>query len=437
MAIQLTFVSMSDTEPSSDTRQTCNEVALEFVEAVKEKEFDQAVTLFDDEAANEFLAMFDEYGEIINELEYALRHCRRATEALFGPIESVTVTETTQAEGLVTVALDCETATKQLQVAVDDEGAVTDIEFLDTYSLPEYVDQNTFEERDVTITSGDVELEATVTLPTERDEPPIAVLIPGAGEIDRNYDFGPNQFLKDLAWGLATDGIATLRYDKRETVTDIPAAERTLETEYFTDALEALDMAASVEAVDSDSVFIVGHSRGGMCSFEIARRYGAVAGIVALDPQTFKPLEPDVEWWEERLEIDGYLPSFAEAAKGQYTEAQQRFHAGEYEPEEQLMREPAGYVESAWDYDQFETAESLSCPILLYQLEGAERAPDIIDTEYEDVLDDEDTLIQRPDVNHNFQRGQLPRSMLEPYLFHKNVDERIIQDLAEWINETK
>ncbi|MCK7525181.1 MAG: hypothetical protein MZV64_50040 [Ignavibacteriales bacterium] len=47
---------------------------------------------------------------------------------------------------------------------------------------------------------------------------PGLVLVHGSGPNNRDEELGPNKPFKDLAWGLATRGIAVLRYDKRSKV---------------------------------------------------------------------------------------------------------------------------------------------------------------------------------------------------------------------------
>ena len=41
------------------------------------------------------------------------------------------------------------------------------------------------------------------------------VLVQGSGPHDRDETIGPNKPFRDLAWGLASKGIAVLRYEKR------------------------------------------------------------------------------------------------------------------------------------------------------------------------------------------------------------------------------
>ena len=83
------------------------------------------------------------------------------------------------------------------------------------WSAPDYVDDEMFGEMEVTIGSGKWELPGTLTLSKRTRKPPVVVLVHGSGPHDRDETIGPNKPSKDLAWGLASRGIAVMRYEKR------------------------------------------------------------------------------------------------------------------------------------------------------------------------------------------------------------------------------
>jgi len=433
---------MTDTEKES-LRTECGANARLFGQYLRQREFEQAVDLFDADAAAEFVdSLKNQHEELAvflsDDPAFVLRRCRHAIYALNGSLNAVSVVETAvqEEDSTVVIEFDCAHSTTQLQLHFDENASIVDLEFLETYSSPAYADEGTFDEFPVTIDCGDIELDGMAAVPTEPDKPPIALLIPGAGEIDKDYTLGPNRFFKDLAWGLATEGIATLRYDKREAVTDIPPADQTLETRYFADGVTALDTAASIEGIDPNSVFGIGHSQGGRSAFEIARRYGDVAGVAALDSPLLKLLERDTDHFRDLLEIDGKLPDFFGSLSKQYEAERARFFNNDYESDGHVMDLPVSYLDSTWAYDQFDTAATLSAPLFIYQMELELRASEERRNRWHDVVSEErDTIIQRPELNHNFQRSEEPGSMLGPVLLHRNVDESVITDLVAWIDD--
>ena len=74
------------------------------------------------------------------------------------------------------------------------------------------------QERDITVGADDFKLPGTLTLPVGKKKAPVVILVHGSGPQDRDETVGPNKPFRDLAWGLAERGIATVRYDKRTKV---------------------------------------------------------------------------------------------------------------------------------------------------------------------------------------------------------------------------
>ena len=73
------------------------------------------------------------------------------------------------------------------------------------------------------------------------------VLVHDSGPNDRDESIGPNKIFRDIAWGLASQGISVLRYDKRtlkhvKQLTPELIAEMTVKEEVIEDALLALKL---------------------------------------------------------------------------------------------------------------------------------------------------------------------------------------------------
>ncbi|HUS33443.1 MAG TPA: alpha/beta fold hydrolase [Kofleriaceae bacterium] len=149
--------------------------------------------------------------------------------------------------------------------------------------LPSYIDRAQI--RDVAVTFGTPALDATLTLPSGKGPFPAVVLVHGSGPNDRNNAVGATKIFKDLAEGLASSGIAVLRYDKRTyTYREQLDNSITLDDEVVLDAVAAVKLLAARTDVDASRVFVIGHSLGGLLAPEIAVRAGDVAGIALLAP---------------------------------------------------------------------------------------------------------------------------------------------------------
>jgi dipeptidyl aminopeptidase/acylaminoacyl peptidase len=104
---------------------------------------------------------------------------------------------------------------------------------------------------------------------------------------------GANKPFKDLATGLASRGIAVLRYDKRTMVHRAKVAalkDFTVKQEVVEDALEAVKALRAQPVVDPKRVFVLGHSLGGMLIPWIGTGEPTIAGLIVLAGAA-RPLE--------------------------------------------------------------------------------------------------------------------------------------------------
>jgi dienelactone hydrolase len=153
-----------------------------------------------------------------------------------------------------------------------------------------YVDTSRFREVALTIGAPPFELPATLSLPLADGPVPGVVLVHGSGPNDRDETVGANKIFRDLAEGLASAGIAVLRYDKRTYAHGARLSNAiTLDDEVVVDAIAAVRTLAAHRAIDPTRVFVIGHSLGGLLAPEIAVRAGGVAGVVLLAPPARAP----------------------------------------------------------------------------------------------------------------------------------------------------
>jgi fermentation-respiration switch protein FrsA (DUF1100 family) len=150
-----------------------------------------------------------------------------------------------------------------------------------SYKLPLYADTAKITEKLISIKSGTHDLPAMLTYPKDSTNCPIVVFVHGSGPSDMDESIGAQKPFKDLALGLASKGIASIRYVKRTTIyaQEFQGAFTTKE-EVLDDALAVLDFAKSVAQADSQKVYLFGHSLGGMLAPKIATLYPGLKGII-------------------------------------------------------------------------------------------------------------------------------------------------------------
>lgn len=133
-------------------------------------------------------------------------------------------------------------------------------------------------------TTGGGTLYGTLLLPKGSAKVPVVLIIAGSGPTDRNGNSalvpGKNNSFRMLAEGLAANGIASLRYDKRGVGESAKAAvsESDLRIETYMD-----DAAAWCKQLREDprfsGVVIAGHSEGSLIGMVAAKRCNATAFI--------------------------------------------------------------------------------------------------------------------------------------------------------------
>lgn len=155
------------------------------------------------------------------------------------------------------------------------------------YLPPPYDDPAQYREYSMRVRHDTVQLPALLTLPLSCNNCPIVLLLHDMGPQDKDHSIGPTKAFRDLAVGLAAEGIASLRYDKRtfrygpELMADLRVL--TLENEVMQDALAALALIQTVQEVDQQAIYLIGLGLGGMVAGSLAARSPLpIAGIVAI-----------------------------------------------------------------------------------------------------------------------------------------------------------
>ena len=200
-----------------------------------------------------------------------------------------------------------EKGSRDIVIYLDDSGLIAGMNYApftplttpaeSSWTSPRYADPKTFHEEAVTIADGPWKLTGTLTLPNRSSPSPAVVLVSGSGPNDGDETVGPNKVFKDLAWGLASKGIAVLRYPKRTRVyAAAPSADPqtfTVKDEFVDDARAAVALLASRADINPKRIFLVGHSEGGYLAPRIAAGDPQIAGIIILEGNA-RPIEQAV-----------------------------------------------------------------------------------------------------------------------------------------------
>jgi dienelactone hydrolase len=317
-------------------------------------------------------------------------------------------------------------------------------EVAEPWSPPSYAQSDNFKEIEVMVGAGPLAVPGTLSFPQLVTSVPAVVFLAGSGPSDRDETIGACKPLKDLAWGLASLGIASLRFDKVTFAHPKEVSARsnfTLVDEYLTDAAAAIRVLREQANVDATRVFVLGHSLGGTVAPRVASLDPSLAGVVILAGGT-QPLQ-----WAIVRQIQ-YLASLDPA-----TRAASQATIDVLSRQARVVDDPAllasaqpsdlpfGVASSYWmdlnEYRPAQVARTLMMPLLI--LQGGRDYQATLSEDYagwKAGLDGKDNVtFQVFDVdNHCFLPGTGPSSA-QDYDSLQHVDRDVVTLIAKWLDD--
>lgn len=151
---------------------------------------------------------------------------------------------------------------------------------------PSYANINNFNEIELKI-GRKLKVGASLTIPKCSKEKPVPclILLAGSGPCDRDSTVGALKMFKDLAYGLSSQGIAVLRFDKVTFAHPRKLSNDTITVfdEYLDSTLDAISHARQHHGIDPGQVYILGHSLGAMVAPYIAKtKQSDIAGLILM-----------------------------------------------------------------------------------------------------------------------------------------------------------
>ena len=374
-----------------------------------------------------------------------------------GPFKSIVSARVMEKQGLHAAIVTCEFERAMLdaKIFMDAQGQVKGLFFEPAsnatggptgaaqWAVPSYAKPDSFHERDTMIISGRWELPGVLTLPNTKTMVPAVVLVQGSGPQDQDESLGPNKPFKDLAYGLASQNIAVLRYVKRTKQYGADSksnAPFTVKDEVTDDAIAAVALLTKMSEVNKKQIYILGHSLGGMLAPRIAAGDPQVAGIIIM-AGTARPLEKVVV--EQVKYIAGLIGTQTPEDKKQIEKAEAiaaQVASPSLKPDTMVdffgAPIPGSYFLDLRNYDPGKVAAGLKIPILVLQ-GGRDYQVTSADFEvWKNALANDPwaTLKFYPAYTQLFMpgAGSGPASP-DDYSVTGNVSQDVVNDIAHWI----
>ena len=307
------------------------------------------------------------------------------------------------------------------------------------FAPPSYADPNKFQEQEVQIGTGANPLPGTLTIPKGSGTFPVVVLVHGSGPNDRDETIGANKPFRDLAWGLASLGIAVLRYDKRTLVYPQEfQGNITIQEEVVDDAIAAVALLRQNPQINPSKIYVLGHSLGGMVIPRIGMRDNQIAGLITLAAPT-RPFE-DL-FLEQTIYLTGLDGTVSEPEQKLIDGIRQQVEiirnaAWDNLPANTLLLgTPISYWQDLRGYNPAIASQGLSQRLFILQGERDYQVTMEDFRGWQVALNDRPnaTLKSYPQLNHLFIPGTGIPSPAE-YQVPSHVAEIVIKDIASWIN---
>lgn len=283
-------------------------------------------------------------------------------------------------------------------------------------------------------------LKGLLTIPRDGKNHPVVILVHGSGPHDRDQTIGPNKPFRDIAWGLAEKGIASLRYDKRTLVYPNKFSDQyTVYDETIEDTLLAVEYLTTLKNLDSRAIFVLGHSLGGMLIPRIAENSPDARGFIIISA----PVNPLEDLYIQQLryiaEVDGVFTTEEKnnlIAAEKMRENVKNLTPNSITPNNELFGINHEYWFDLQGYNPAESAQKIEKPLIILQ---GERDYQITMKEFQlwqDILGQREnvTYISYPGLNHILITGE-GKSQPQEYNLPGHVDKKLIEDLAAWVKD--
>jgi dienelactone hydrolase len=299
------------------------------------------------------------------------------------------------------------------------------------YTPADYVNAELFTELRIEYGGILVKNSGRLSIPKSKTPMPVVIIVPGSGGIDKDCSIGPNKIYKDLAWGLASKGIAAFRYDKKthqylnKLLEDDSLGKEpfTVENEYLQDLEEIITAIAARKEINPHPMF--------------NKKFKNIAGFISM-AGTLREIPSLAIEQIEYINGSQKLASKDSIAMAELKEKMQnstraRIHS--MTTNAQLM---GPYTLDYWKYLASYYPEKLALKINkpLYVLQGQrDYQVKMIDFDiWKKTMKDKKQVSFKsyPSLNHLFIEGKGP-SMPKEYTQAGNMSEEVVNDIVNWL----
>lgn len=423
-------------------------LAKDFLDFFQKKEFTKAHNYFDENVKN--LMTVETLGQAFNQIE-----------SNYGKLDSIGEIGNSATDGLkiVEIVLHYPKTMLNYRFAFDDNDKIAGLFFIPTYprantSDVKYIDTTRFIEEEIEFGNPDWTIKGSLCIPKYKKSMYAVVMLSGSGPNDRNSELGPNTPFLDIAHGLATNGIMTIRFDKRtktygKRMIQDSTSKITLEEEYYQDADYAIDFLkrySNYLKVNLKGIIILGHSQGGMVTPYIINnsKYKDIISGAILMAAPARPFEDMIyEQFEYIFKLDNLLDDKESKELEKLSASIKKVK--DLENNKTATDLPMGldyyYWKSLNNNNFNENLGKIEKPIFVLQggkdYQVTAKDLNIIEEILKDKINQKDSKLKikfYENLNHCFMKSEGTPTP-EMYMQKNNVNEEVIKDISTWIKK--
>ncbi|MGC9331835.1 MAG: hypothetical protein ACP5DZ_08180 [Bacteroidales bacterium] len=279
--------------------------------------------------------------------------------------------------------------------------------------------------------------------PVGKQQNKVVVMIHGSGPSDRDEAILGNRPFRDLAYGLAAQGISSIRFEKNTYLFGQELAaekEMTIWNETGQDVVSIVDYLKRMKMVGPENLILLGHSQGAMMIPRICDSIDVGAAIMIAG--NARPLQDLMYEQSKYLMQKNGLDDAEKRRLKMLKEQINNLDKLKDIPLDSVdfalpFGLPAAYWKDLLEYDQQETLKHIDIPVFLIQGEGDYQVSMKDFRKFRRALRRSDSdwkATSYENINHLLFENEGEPSRHE-YERNENVDPVLIEDISTWIKD--
>ena len=317
---------------------------------------------------------------------------------------------------------------------------------IEVYKTPNYAKPELFENRKVNIGSGEFSLPGNLMIPKSKKESPVVIIVHGSGPNDRDgtHVNSANKPYKDLALGLASKGVAALRYEKWTKQYGSKLAKvksLTVKDEVIDDVILAVELLRKTEGINAKKIYVLGHSLGGYLIPRINKRSKNIEGFISFAGATQHLEDVYLEQNRYFAKLDGKISKEEQEKLNELKQIALKIKSltvKDLDSSEFYLGAYSAYWIDLQKYEPPKEAKSIRKPFLILQGERDYQVTMVDFKNWKKELEGKESVTFRsyPKLNHIFMSGEGIPSPAD-YSKTNHVAEKVIDDIVHWILQLK